>query len=330
MRVPEPPAGDENESKIMRKFFTVRSLLAAGLIIAIILGMWAYFKWEPALPQEVKIDKSIFAKATKDESHSPSGGVYMERVKWGAMVNINVISYIDNVPRAKHPEVRDLFFNATRNYKNQEFGTAIQELSRCLELSEDSEKRGALNLQIGNCYYRRQTYLKAAEFYAAGLGESHKVKDLQGEASNLVGIANTYLLRPASSEKERGDNTRKAVEHYSKSLKIFNENRYPVKYATTQNNLGAAYTNLPAATAEERAENVRAAIDCYRSAMRIRRKNGYPQYYCQTAANIGLAMASVDNPNACYWLKEAYAFREYLEDQGKGLEELIRLICKKE
>lgn len=103
-----------------------------------------------------------------------------------------------------------------------------------------------------------------------------------------------------------------------------------IKIAIEQENWENAYTYLPSATAEERAKNVRAAIDCYRAALEIRKKDKYPQYYCQTAANLGVALTSINNPDACYWLKEAYALREYLEDQGKRLEELIQQICKKE
>jgi tetratricopeptide (TPR) repeat protein len=93
---------------------------------------------------------------------------------------------------------------------------------------------------------------------------------------------------------------------------------------------GIAYANLPSATPEQRAENVRKAIEYYKAALEIYKKDEYPQYYCQTAANLGLTLALINNPDACYWLKEAYALREYLKDQGKQLEEVIRRICKEE
>jgi len=314
-----------------------------------------------------------------DKSHPQSGGVHIERVESGATVNIYPIDYQDGVSQAEKSEVRALFKEARTNYAGKEFVEAIKDFARCLGLEEDSEKRGALNLQIGNCYYEQQQYLKAAEYYAAGLRESRKAKDSQGEASNLSSIANTYMFRPASSGKVRGDNVRKAVEHYGNALKIFDKDEYPVDYAMTQNNLGNAYTNLPSATSEQRAENVRKAIECYKAALEIRKKDEYPvdyattqnnlgtayadlpsatpeqraenvrkavecykaaleirkkdeypQYYCSTAANLGLALASIDNPDACYWLREAYALREYLEGQGKRLEELIRRVCKKD
>jgi len=477
------------------KFFkdiTLWQGVAATVIGGVIL--WLCFKQKPeppAIPNSVvnqmgpnsvsqtAVGDNVNQVLNIDKSRSPSGGIYIERIESGATVNINVVDYQDGVSKAEKGEVRKLFKEARAHYAKEEFREAIEGFARCLDLEEDSEKRGALNLQIGNCYYEQQKYLKAAEFYAAGLRESRKAKDLQGEASNLASIANTYMLRPASGKKVRGDNVRKAVEQYNESLKVFNKDEYPVDYAGVQNNLGnayaalplatseerarnvraaiecyraameiykkdeypvdyamtqnnlgdayaklpaataeeqakniraaidcyrvtleirrkdeypvdyagtqnnmgnayvylpattpeeqakniksaidcyraaleiwkkdeypfewaltqynlgVAYANLPAATAEERAGNIKEAIDCYRAALEIHKKDEYPQDYCQTAAaaNLGLALASINNPDACYWLKEAYALREYLEDQGKRLEEVIQRICKKE
>jgi hypothetical protein len=101
----------------------------------------------------------------------------------------------------------------------------------------------------------------------------------------------------------------------------------PVQYATTQNNLGTAYTDLPSATAEERAQNVRSAIECYKAALEIYKKDEYPQNYCFTAANLGMILADIDKSKACYWLKEAYSLREFLPEQGKRLEVLIEKVC---
>jgi tetratricopeptide (TPR) repeat protein len=277
----------------------VTAKVIGGIILAALGLLWWYFKPKPEPPAAPNI-------------------------------TINVINYVDGLPRAENLEVRGLFAKATEYYNKREFGAAIREFTRCLEIEQDSEKRGALNLQIGNCYYQQQMYLKAAEIYAAGLREARKAKDLQGEASSLSSIANTYMLRPASSGKVRGDNVRKAVEYYSEALKVFNKDEYPVDYATTQNNLGSAYTYLPSATPEERARNIKEAIECYRAALEIYKKDEYPQYYCQTAANLGEILASINNPDACYWLKEAYTLREYLEGQGKRLEEHIRRVCKEE
>jgi len=431
----------------------------------------------PESPSQVANGSEITQDLVVDKSHPQSGGVHIERVEPGATVNIYPIDYQDGVSQAEKSEVRELFAKARAHYARGEFREAIKDFTQCFDLEEDSEKRGALNLQIGNCYYEQRKYLKAAESYAAGLRESRKAKDLQGEASNLASIANTYINRPASSGKARGDNVWKAVEYCRNALKVFDKDEYPIEYAATQNNLGNAYRDLPAATAEERAKNIRAAIECYgaaleiykkdeypveyagtqnnlgatytnlpaatpkeraknikaaiecylaaleifkkdeypveyattrnnlgnaytylpsatseeraenvrnaiecykaaleirkkdeypvdyattqnnlggtymdlpattaeeraenikqaincfQEALEIRKKDEYPQYYCSTAANLGLALATIDNPDACYWLKEAYALREYLEDQGKQLEEVIRQVCKED
>jgi len=143
---------------------------------------------------------------------------------------------------------------------------------------------------------------------------------------NNLGAAYTDL--PSASAEERGKNVKAAIECSRAALEIRRKDEYPVQYAMTQNNLGTAYTALPSASAEERAKNVKAAIDCYRAALEIYKKDKYPQNYCLTAANMGLLLASVGNEDACRWLKEAYSLREYLEDQGKRLEEAMGDVCK--
>ena len=524
--------------------FTVLSLwekilagIIAGLTVAFILWIVrSLFRWvKPGdttsqAKREIKVgtaEKSALQIADGDnasqeqnidKSYTQGGGIHIGDIGPGATVTINVIDYQDGISKSPKSKVRDFFDKARAHFTKKEFDEAIRDFTHCLDIEQDSEKRGALNLQIGNCFYEKRMFLKAAEFYASGLIESRKVNDSQGEVSNLVGIANTYLLRPASSGKARGDNVRKAIEHCKNALIVFKKDEYPVDYAMTQNNLGNAYMYLPSATSEERAKNVRAAIDCcraaleiykkdeypvqyattqnnlgiayralpsampeeraqnvraaidchraaleiykkdeypvdyaatqnclgnayralpsatpeeraqnvraaidcyraaleiykkdeypvdyamtqnnlgnayrnlpsatsedvraaidcyraaleiykkdeypveyataqnnlgnayidlpsatsedvraaidcYRAALEIYKKDEYPQYYCHTAANLGMALASIDSPDACYWLKEAYALREYLPDQGKRLEEIIRKICKKE
>ncbi|MBU1937274.1 hypothetical protein KKG05_07735, partial [bacterium] len=95
-----------------------------------------------------------------------------------------------------------------------------------------------------------------------------------------------------------------------------------------QNNLGTAYTDLPSATAEERASNVRKAIACYEAALEIRKKDEYPQFYCETTANLGMLLADFGHKDACHWLKEAYSLKQFLPDQGKRLEPIIKEVCK--
>jgi tetratricopeptide (TPR) repeat protein len=272
--------------------------------------------------QEISVDKS---------KHVTIGDktIVIGKVEPGATVNINVFDYQDGVAQSIDERVRRFFSEARTFYSKGEYSKAIEKFILCLGLEKDREKLGAINLQIGNCYYELRHFIKAAEFYGVALREAHKANDKEGEASALGSIANTYMDRPASDGLARGNNVRQAVENYQQALKIFQKDEYPVQYATTQNNLGTAYIALPSATAEERAENVRKAIQCYQNALEIRRKEKYPQDYCQTSANLGLALMSIDRiKDGCYWLKEAYSLKQFLPDQGKRLESTIKELCK--
>jgi tetratricopeptide (TPR) repeat protein len=317
--------------------------------------------------QDIRIDKS---------HHGATGTVVIDRVESGATINISIVDYQDDITRSAQPDVRTLFEKGRVYYDKREFLQAIDVFKRCLELERDHEKLGALNIQIGNCYYELSSYPMAEEFYTAALKEARKADDREGEASAFANIGNSYIERPALDGAMRGDNIRRAVRYYENALQIFKKDEYPVDFATTQNNLGAAYTDLPSVTPEERAENVRKAIKCYQAALEIRRKDEYPiqyamtqnnlgnaytylpsvspeeraenvrkaikcyqaaleirkkdeypQDYCLIAANVGMLLATIDHASACQWLREAYALRQYLPDQGKQLEKLIKEVC---
>ena len=416
-----------------------------------------------------------------DRSKREAGGPYIEHLTVNVAeggkfeLTLPAIDYQDGVSESPVPKVRELFEVGREHVKKGEFREAIGVFEACLGFEKDNEKRGAIYIQTGNCYYRLRRYQEAGRFYSDGLEEAQKAGDIEGQGSALGSIANTFMLRPAADGATRGNNVREAVKCYKKALKFFSRDEYPVDYATTQNNLGNAYTDLPSATAEERAKNVRSAIACfkaaleiyakdeypvdyamtqnnlanaytdllsataderagnvrsaiacykaaleiykkdeypvqyagtqnnlglaltylpsataeeraknvrkaiacykaaleiykkdaypvdyamtqnnlgsaytdlpsataeeragnvrsaiacYKVALEIRKKYEYPQYYCQTAANLGIALADIDKTKACYWLKEAYALREFLPDQGKGLVELIEKVCE--
>ena len=370
--------------------------------------------------QEISVDKS---------EHITIGdkSIFIGRVEPGATVNINVIDYQDAVAQSASEKVRNLFKEARAFYAQGEFSKAIEKFMLCLDLEKDREKLGAINLQIGNCYYELRHFMKAAEFYGVALTEARRANDRKGEASALCNIATTYLKRPSSdglargnnvrqavekyqqvliifqkdeypveyamtqsnlgnayrdlpsaTAEERGENVRKAIQCYQNALEIYKKDEYPVEYAGTQSNLGGAYRNLPSATAEERGENLRKAIQycqnaleiykkdeypveyagtqnnlgntyrdlpsataeergenlrkaiqCYQNALEIYRKDEYPQSYCITSVNLGAALISLDRTEeGCLWLKEAYSLKQFLPEQGKSLEPIIKEHCK--
>ncbi|MBW8035137.1 MAG: tetratricopeptide repeat protein [Planctomycetes bacterium] len=349
------------------------------------------------------------------------GGVSIEKIEAGGNVNINVINYNGGLPQSPNLEMKRLFENASTLFASGEYIQAIDGFKKCLKLVNDHKNSGALNLQIGNSYYHLRKYLKAVEYYSIALKLSRKAKDHEGEAAAQASIANTYLLRKATSDS-RGENIQKAVKFYTvaiefykkdeypvqyaevqnnmgnaykylpaatseertknlrkaincyraaleirrkdeypveyaetqsnlgiayshlpaptseniresikcyqEALEIYKKDEYPVNYATTQNSLGAAFANLPGATSEERIEHVRKAIECFREAIEIHKKDEYPQSYCLAAANMGQLLALIEDEEACYWLREAYSLKEYLQGQGKYLEELMEKVCK--
>ena len=327
----------------------------------------------PESPSQVATGHGTSQEMKIDRSYHEGISIHVES---GSTFNLTIINYEDGLNQAENPKVRSLFKEGHICYKRKNLTLAIDKFQRCLELEKDHEKLSALNVQIGNCYYELRFYVKAAEFYATGLREARKANDIEGEASNLLNIGNTYLQRsaldgllkgdnilraveyyrkailiflkdeypveyamtqnnlgnaymylPAATPEERVQNVRNAVECYQAALEIYRRDEYPIDYAMTQNSLGNAYMYLPAATPEERVQNVRNAVECYQAALEIYRRDDFPQDFCITAANIGMSLASINDTKACHWLREAYALREYLPDQGKQLEKLIREVC---
>ena len=103
-----------------------------------------------------------------DRSRREAGGVYIENIEKGANVVINVppatpVDYQDGVRESAVPEVRQLFEAGWGHVTKREFREAIGVFESCLGLEKDSEKRGAINIQLGNCYYYLRRYVEAAE-----------------------------------------------------------------------------------------------------------------------------------------------------------------------
>ena len=168
---------------------------------------------------------------------------------------------------------------------------------------------------------------EARELYRKALAIFEKQRFPIHYATTQNNLGNAYSDLPASTPEERGENVRKAIECYRAALDIYKRDQHPLDFAMTQNNLGTAYSDLPASTPEERAENVRKAIECYRAALDIYKRDQHPQDFCLTAANLGKVLADTGDPQACMWLKEAYSLRQFLADQGRGIERIIKKVC---
>ncbi|MGD2182402.1 hypothetical protein [Lusitaniella coriacea] len=84
----------------------------------------------------------------------------------------------------------------------------------------------------------------------------------------------------------RANNLEIAIASYNNALQIRTREAFPQQWATTQNNLGAAYTNR---ITGERAENLDRAIASYENALQIRTREAFPQQWAGTQNNLGNA-----------------------------------------
>nr|MDZ8061609.1 tetratricopeptide repeat protein [Nostoc sp. EkiNYC01] len=84
----------------------------------------------------------------------------------------------------------------------------------------------------------------------------------------------------------RRNNLEIAITGYEIALTVFTQDRFPIDWATTQNNLGIAYSDR---IQGERAENLELAIKCYEDALRERTRDRFPIQWATTQNNLGTA-----------------------------------------
>jgi tetratricopeptide (TPR) repeat protein len=77
------------------------------------------------------------------------------------------------------------------------------------------------------------------------------------------------------------------IRAYEEVLKVLPLERFPMPYATTQNNLGNAYSML--AEVEGKAGNCKEAIRAYEEALKVRTLDRFPMDYAMTQNNLGAA-----------------------------------------
>jgi tetratricopeptide (TPR) repeat protein len=83
---------------------------------------------------------------------------------------------------------------------------------------------------------------------------------------------------------------------------VYTERDFPAEWATTENNLGAAFSDLQTG---ERAENQRKAIECYEAALRIRTERDFPVDWAATQKNLGLAYQALPTEDPAEDVRQA-------------------------
>ncbi|MCG6134776.1 MAG: tetratricopeptide repeat protein, partial [Nostoc sp. LLA-1] len=87
----------------------------------------------------------------------------------------------------------------------------------------------------------------------------------------------------------KANNMEIALACYEIIETVYTLNAFPQDWATTQNNLGAAYSNR---ITGERAENIEQAIAAYEQALLVRTHNAFPQDWAATQNNLGAAYSN--------------------------------------
>ena len=88
-------------------------------------------------------------------------------------------------------------------------------------------------------------------------------------------------------ELEKAEYMKVATRAYEEALKLYTLDRFPMGYATTQNNLGTAYGKL--AEVKDTAEHCKKAIKAHEEALKVRTLHRFPMDYATTQNNLGNA-----------------------------------------
>jgi len=135
--------------------------------------------------------------------------------------------------------------------------------------------------------------------------------DLEGEAPDdearaycLVLLANRLWDVP---QRDIRGPLQRAIECYQAALRIYTEETAPQEWATTQNNLGNAYSDLPTG---DRGENLRLAIEHYEAALRVYTEEAAPQEWATVQNGLGVAYGHLPTGDRGENLRRAIEYYE--------------------
>ncbi|MDE5074977.1 MAG: tetratricopeptide repeat protein, partial [Trichodesmium sp. St5_bin2_1] len=81
-------------------------------------------------------------------------------------------------------------------------------------------------------------------------------------------------------------NIEAAIAAYQQALLVYTQTDFPINWATTQNNLGGAYSDR---IRGNKAQNMEAAIAAYQQALLVRTQSDFPMEWAMTQNNLGFA-----------------------------------------
>ncbi|MEH2144317.1 hypothetical protein [Nostoc sp.] len=102
----------------------------------------------------------------------------------------------------------------------------------------------------------------------------------------IVKFSNRVQEFPSGS---KANNIEIAITGYEIALTVYTRSAFPQQWASTQNNLGNAYSNI---ILGERAENIESAIAAYSAALEVRTRGAFPGKWAMTQNNLGNAYSN--------------------------------------
>ena len=82
---------------------------------------------------------------------------------------------------------------------------------------------------------------------------------------------------------------RQAITAYQQALLVCTQTDFPIEWAKTQNNLGAAYTNR---IRGDKAQNLEVAIAACQQALLVQTQTDFPMDWAMTQNNLGIAYSN--------------------------------------
>ncbi len=166
--------------------------------------------------------------------------------------------------------------------------TQLDFLSQVLKATEDSDADAAVihPLLEANVDKLDMSFAQVLQSWATATLPDLETETAQSIAANIGDFSN---LMQGFSLGNRAENLEIAITGYEIALTVFTRDRFPIDWAGTQNNLGAAYGDR---IRGERAENLEVAISYYTQALQERTRDRFPIQWAMTQNNLGNAYSN--------------------------------------
>ena len=165
------------------------------------------------------------------------------------------------------------------------FDTYLQFLSEVLQATAESEGNPQVvyPLLAANIDKLNLTFAQLLQVWATNTLKEAEPDAKQFFAEVIGNFSNLIQQFPLGN---KADNMEIAITGYEIVSTVFTRETSPEQWATTQNNLGAAYSDR---IKEDKADNLENAIAAYNKALEVRTRTDFPVDWAMTQNNLGAA-----------------------------------------